>query len=65
MTDSTILSSPLCPGWLKKCPSCCRRFALKLDRTLHDRNVGRVVVYRCKYCEKFFEFAERIPPRAL
>jgi hypothetical protein len=60
-----ILSSPIGPPVLGRCPKCGRWFVFKTAREEESAISGTVTTYRCENCGYEQKFAERHPPHAI
>jgi DNA-directed RNA polymerase subunit RPC12/RpoP len=63
--SNRILSEPPRVGFLKRCPSCRKRFALKLAQSEPHQVLGRIDEYRCQYCGSMVVYAKQLPPDAV
>ena len=60
-----ILDEPLQPDVLRECPYCRKRFALKPLGKEASEIAGWIRTFRCKYCLRDVQFADRHPPGAI
>lgn len=56
---SKILQSPLDVGWLRRCISCKRAFAMQ-EVSREKRGSVTVVKYQCQYCKHEVEHGDRL-----
>ena len=61
----SIIAAPLQPGELKTCPHCSQPLAQQFVRTEQHEKLGKVLIYRCRKCEKEVDYLASLPPQVV